>query len=212
MLRPVVAAEPIEPGRSHQPPRWWVLPAAIVLGLVAIAAAVGLSRSSIAGVTLADQVQAACSAGGEVARELDVSGACGQADQVQQAPVAGPAGQPGGMGPAGADSTVPGPAGPAGPPGADSQVPGPAGPAGQDSTVPGPPGQDSTTPGPPGPSGPPGQPPVGFTFTDSTGTQQTCTRDPASPDDAPLYTCTADSNPDQEETVSPTFPGPGLFG
>jgi len=44
-------------------------------------------------------------------------------------------------GPAGADSTVPGPAGPAGAAGADSTVPGPAGAAGADSTVPGPAGE-----------------------------------------------------------------------
>jgi hypothetical protein len=49
-------------------------------------------------------------------------------------------------GPAGADSTVPGPQGPAGTAGADSTVPGPQGPAG-------PAGADSTVPGPQGPKG-----------------------------------------------------------
>jgi hypothetical protein len=61
--------------------------------------------------------------------------------------VAGPAG------PVGADSTVAGPAGPAG---ADSTVAGPAGPAGADSTVAGPAGPagaDSTVAGPAGPAG-----------------------------------------------------------
>lgn len=68
----------------------------------------------------------------------------------------------GATGPAGADSTAPGPAGP---PGADSTVPGPQGDPGvdgndgADSTVPGPkgdqgdPGADSTVPGPKGDTG-----------------------------------------------------------
>jgi hypothetical protein len=75
-------------------------------------------------------------------------------------------GPEGPVGPAGADSTVPGPTGPQG-------DPGPTGPAGADSTVPGPQGvpgptgpagADSTVPGPQGPQGVPG--PVGT----STGT------------------------------------------
>lgn len=86
----------------------------------------------------------------------------------------GPSGAAGSAGPAGADSTVPGPQGPAGP---ASTVPGPQGPAGADSTVPGPQGPAgaaSTVPGPqgiqgiqgpagadstvPGPQGVPGAP------------------------------------------------------
>jgi hypothetical protein len=61
----------------------------------------------------------------------------------------GPKGDTGDTGPAGADSTVPGPEGPQGPAGADSTVPGPQGPQGE-------PGADSTVPGPEGPEGPPG--------------------------------------------------------
>lgn len=72
-------------------------------------------------------------------------------------------GEPGERGPAGADSTVPGPPGPkgdpgergpAGPPGADSTVPGPEGPAGPAGPAgdPGPRGEL----GPEGPQGPPG--------------------------------------------------------
>jgi hypothetical protein len=64
-------------------------------------------------------------------------------------------GEPGPPGPAGADSTVPGPPGetgpqgPPGPPGADSTVPGPPGETGPQGP-PGPAGADSTVPGPAG--------------------------------------------------------------
>lgn len=64
---------------------------------------------------------------------------------------------------------------------------------GQDATgVPGPPG----APGSPGEKGDPGQngaPPAGWTWTDNAGRQQSCSRDPGSPDSTPTYTCTAPS-------------------
>lgn len=96
---------------------------------------------------------------------------------------------------------VPGPPGPPGRPGADSTVPGPPGAPGADSTVPGPPGTPGAdgVPGMNGQDGAPGQdgePPAGFTFVDGDGVQQTCTRDPGSPDDAATYTCTAASGGD----------------
>lgn len=65
------------------------------------------------------------------------------------------------------------PPGPAGPPGPT----GPAGPTGAT--------------GPPGPTGAPGHPPAGWTWTDTAGRQQQCTRDAGSPDTAPTYTCSA---------------------
>lgn len=52
------------------------------------------------------------------------------------------------------------------------------------------PGQD----GAPGEDGADGKPPSGWTWTDSAGRTQTCTRDPGSPDSAPTYTCTAPSD------------------
>ncbi len=66
----------------------------------------------------------------------------------------GPAGADGATGPAGADSTVPGPQGEPGPAGADGG-PGAVGPAGADSTVPGPQGEQGPqgVPGDPGPAG-----------------------------------------------------------
>lgn len=63
-------------------------------------------------------------------------------------PTAGPQGEPGLPGPAGADSTVPGPSGDPGPAG-------PQGEKGEDSTVPGPAGSEGTA-GPEGPAGPAG--------------------------------------------------------
>lgn len=73
-----------------------------------------------------------------------------------------------------------------GAPGQDG-TPGKDGTDGQDATgVPGPPGDK-------GDPGTPGAPPAGWTWTDSDGRQQSCTRNPASPDSAPTYTCTAPS-------------------
>jgi hypothetical protein len=96
----------------------------------------------------------------------------------------GPAGQTGPTGVTG-PSGPPGPAGatgPAGLPGAD----GAPGPAGQD----GAPGQAGSD-GAPGAAGRDGAPPAGWTWTDTAGRKQQCTRDVGSPDSAPTYTCTA---------------------
>jgi hypothetical protein len=79
-----------------------------------------------------------------------------------------------------------GPAGPSGTPGADGQD-------GQD----GAPGE----PGPAGPQGPPGDagtdgaPPRGWVTTRADGSEETCTRDAGSPDDAPTYRCETTSPP-----------------
>lgn len=61
----------------------------------------------------------------------------------------------------------------------------PPGPPGSDGAR----GADSTVPGPPGPAGADGQPPAGWTYTDSLGVERSCTRDVDSPDSAPTYAC-----------------------
>jgi hypothetical protein len=152
--------------------------------------------------TLADQVAAACAAGGTAAEQLLQVGACQQAQQVQASPIVGPAGPPG---PAG--ESIVGPRGPQG-------VPGPVGPAGVPGDVgaPGADGMDGTNGvdgvngadgangtdgapgaagpmGDPGPPGPRGAPASEFSFTDADGVTQVCTRTPDSPDDAPTYSC-----------------------
>lgn len=129
--------------------------------------------------TLADQVTAACAAGGETADRLRQVGACQQAAQVQASPIVGPMGPPGPPG-----ESVVGPRGPQGLPGEPGAVgiPGVAGPAGD-------PGPTGPT-GPPGPAGPRGAPVSAFRFTDGSGAVQTCTRTPGSPDDNPTYDCT----------------------
>lgn len=108
----------------------------------------------------------------------------------------GPQGETGPQGTSGAT----GPTGPAGPTG-------PSGPSG-DAGPPGPPGPDGVNgadgaagaTGPPGPAGPQGpagvdgKPPASWTWTSPAGVTYTCTRDAASPDDAPTYSCTAPSS------------------
>lgn len=144
--------------------------------------------------TLADQVAAACASGGETAAELLEVGACAQAQQVQATPIAGPAGPPG---PPGESIVGPrGPAGVPGPPGAPGEtVVGPTGPPGVDGAdgTDGADGADGETvvgpPGPVGPAGPRGAPAETFSFTDTEGQNQTCTRTAGSPDDAPTYAC-----------------------
>ena len=157
--------------------RQWMLWAAVILAALVVALVSWWSgkayESARQGESLAVRVQAACEAGGEAAAELERTGACRKATEVQQQAPA-PAGQRGEIGPAG----PPGPTGPAGRDGHDSTIPGPAGPAGADSTIAGPagqrgapgadstiagpagdrglPGSDSTAPGPTGPTGPAG--------------------------------------------------------
>ena len=134
-----------------------------VIGLLAVAA--GVLLTLVAGRTedqrdaavtqslsLAEQVQAACTAGGAGAAELRRVGACQVAEQVRANPIPGPAGPAGPRGSAGApgSSGPPGPAGVPGPPG----PPGPPGTAG----AAGPPGSSGArgaagTPGSPGPAG-----------------------------------------------------------
>ena len=107
--------------------------------------------------TLAQQVQQACTANGQLV--VDERNLCAKAEKIAQEPaqpVPGPPGPKGDTGTAGKDSTVPGPAGQDGEDGADSLVAGPAGAAGTnglDSQVPGPAGKDSTVPGPAGAAG-----------------------------------------------------------
>lgn len=139
---------------------------------------------------LAAQIQLACASG---ALQGPV---CEQAAQVRAEPVPGAPGLPGADGAPGRDGRdglpgtpgvpglngtngVDGKEGTPGVPGADGAT-GPGGPAGAD----GAPGQD-------GVDGQDGKPPAGFTFTDADGLEQTCTRDPASPNDAATYTCTS---------------------
>lgn len=144
--------------------------------------------AEVQALSLSQQILAECDAGrlsGQIC--ADARGIV--ADPVPGAPGAdGPPGVPGPPGQPGADSTVPGPPGA---PGADSTVPGPAG-------APGAPGASGANgmDGRDGAPGAPGEPPAGFTFVDSDGVQQTCTRDPASPDDAATYTCTTASGTD----------------
>ncbi|MDN5931546.1 MAG: hypothetical protein L0I24_10870 [Pseudonocardia sp.] len=152
-------------------------------------------RDAAAGqaVNLSQQILAECDAGRLVGQ------ICDAARGVVADPIPGVPGRPGEPGAPGAPGApgqpgVPGPPGPVGPPGpagADSTIPGPAGQDGQDGTngTDGVPGAD----GAPGMDGADGDPPAGFTFVDGTGTQQTCTRDPGSPDDSATYTCTASS-------------------
>ena len=153
----------------------------------------------------------------EVDGRADANHAAAQqlADQVRQlgaTPVvqppaagpAGPAGAAGAQGERGPQGIVgptgpPGPTGPSGAPGADGQ----SGANGQDgargpSGLPGPSGSPGP-PGPTGPSGPPGPrgesgargaPPATWTWTDSVGRRQSCTRSGGSAD-APQYSCTA---------------------
>jgi hypothetical protein len=173
----------------------WGLLAVVLAGLLLLAVAVlgGKSRES------------------ELQRS--VTALAEQVTQLGGTPVVNPPGIPGPEGPAGAagrdgtdgrdgvdGTTAPCATEPAqcrgepGRPGADGTgVQGEPGVAGQDATgVPGPQG----VPGTPGEKGDPGQagaPPAGWTWTDSTGRPQSCTRDAGSPDSAPTYTCTAPS-------------------
>lgn len=149
--------------------------AAIVVGFVLLwVLLVASQKSSNEGVTLAQQVQAACDRG-----EIDAA-ICKQADDTEEAAEAAPEGVPGAEG-------KPGPEGPEGSPG-PSGKPGPSGRPGRDgedgadgadSTVAGPsgatgsPGADSTVPGPQGKTGDKGDKGRGvrsIECTDGTGT------------------------------------------
>lgn len=67
------------------------------------------------------------------------------------------------------------------------------------------PGKDGTD-GKDGRDGVDGKPPAGWTWTDSNGREQRCTRDPASPDTDPTYACTAPSTGPPGTTTAPLLP------
>lgn len=148
-------------------------------------------RDAAAGqvIDLATQIQQQCAAG-----RLDADGPlCTQADVAVVEPIPGAPGVPGSDGAPGLPGRD-GADGRDGAPGTDGApgVNGTAGTPGLDGApgsdgAPGEPGED----GQDGTDGTPGEPPAGFSFVDGTGTQQTCSRDPGSPDDAAFYTCTA---------------------
>lgn len=106
----------------------------------------------------------------------------------------GPQGPPGPPGPMGLTGPAPPclytPARCQGAPG-DAGTPGVAGPAGVE-------GQPGTTgpAGAQGTPGAPGAPPAGWTWTDPLGATYSCTRDAASPEDAPTYTCSEQTTPE----------------
>lgn len=161
---------------------------------------VASQKSSNEGVTLAQQVQAACDRG-----EIDAA-ICKQADDTERAAEDAPGGipgEPGKPGPPGVEGSPgpsgkpgqpgkPGPSGRPGVPGADSTVPGPTGVAGS-------PGADSTVPGPKGEQGDKGEKgdtgrgvqsiectggsgDFVFHYDDGTSQEVTCAPDPIEPD------------------------------
>jgi Collagen triple helix repeat (20 copies) len=154
--------------------RWPAIVTAIGIALLAVTGTFALfyamtqreqkDASNAEKLTLAQQVQQACAAGGDAAKELGM--ACGKAREITQRGEKGEPGATGPMGPAGPRGPrgVPGQRGPAGStppcimtsthcqgrPGLDGD-PGPQGPAGADGTN----GADGS-PGDPGPAGPEG--------------------------------------------------------
>lgn len=133
--------------------------------------------------SLAEEVRAACTAGGPAAAELN--GTCQRAEQVVATPIAGPRGVPGAPG-------EPGAAGPAGPQGARGEV-GPPGPVGQN-------GKD-------GKDGRVGQPPVSWTVSNPDGSTTTCVRVADFRPAQPRYTCT--SNAPAPAAPPAAVPAPG---
>lgn len=134
-------------------------------------------------VGLAQQVQAACTAGEQTAAELGT--VCHTADQVAATPIPGPRGVPG----------APGPTGPAGAPGAPGTVgpPGSTGPSGRD-------GRDGRN----------GAPPVDWTVSNSDGSATTCTRVHDFQPAQPRYTCvTANKAPTPTSAPTTTTSAPG---
>lgn len=160
-----------------------------VLALTSRGSSTEIQRDAAAGqvLDLASQIQAECAAG-RLAGAL-----CTQADDAVAEPIPGAPGLPGADGAPG----IPGR------PGIDGQdgAPGAPGAPGADG-APGVPGQSGApglngkdgADGRDGAAGPPGEPPAGFSFVDGTGTEQSCVRDPASPDGAATYNCTAVSD------------------
>lgn len=164
---PPVPDEPAHRQDEPSPP-WWrsVAALAVLLGIVTVGVGVLLTSTAAESVDqvevvttqrdvatdqlvdLATLIGQACTSGSIPA---EYARACAEAEQVQAAPLQGPAGAPGARGPVG----PPGPAGEPGQPGA----PGAAGADGASGTdgatgAPGPPGPPGAT-GPPGPAGPP---------------------------------------------------------
>lgn len=130
-------------------------------------------------------------------------------------PIPGPKGDKGDQGPRGAS----GPAGSPGP--AATPSPGPTGPAGPT----GPPGADGADgqpgkdgadgqPGKDGKDGADGQPPAGWTWTDTSGVTYTCTPVDNFDPKAPRYTCTpaTDTTPPASGSPSPSGSEQELLG
>jgi Collagen triple helix repeat (20 copies) len=147
------------------------------------------------GLSLAEQVQAACLASGPSSEELQRQGACGAADRVVASPGIGPRGAPGQPGLPG-ESGSQGPVGPSGPAGKDGAV-GPSGPPGADGAD-GKSGKD----GKDGKNGTDGQPPSGWVVSNADGSTITCVRAKDFSPATPRYTCTGSSAPE-----SPGIPG-----
>lgn len=156
-------------------------------------AAVGQRDAAVgSALSLAEQIRAACADG-----ELD-GALCASAAQVQADPIPGSQGRAGADGVNGIDGRN-GVDGTNGINGLDGETPpclstpaqcvgadGRDGVDGKDGAD----GQDGVD-GKDGVDGAPGRPPAGFSFTDGTGAEQTCTRDPGSPDESATYTCTS---------------------
>lgn len=166
----------------------WLFVAVALVGVAALAVAFVASRADIA--ELQERADTYAVVAQQLANQVEELGV----DPVVEPPQVGDRGPQGEAGPPGRDggTGATGPAGPTGPTG-------PPGPQGE----PGPAGADGQA-GADGADGAAGQPPASWTWTDSAGRTQSCTRDPESPDSAPTYTCTAEPPP---ETV-PGLPLP----
>jgi Collagen triple helix repeat (20 copies) len=142
------------------------------------------------GLSLAEQVRAACLAGGASFAELQRQGACGAADRVVASPGVGPRGAPGLSGAPGAQGS-PGPAGSVGKDGTS----GPVGPPGIDGKN----GKD----GKDGKNGTDGQPPSSWVIVNSDGSTIVCSRVKDFNPAAPRYTCAGSPVPASETPVLP---------
>lgn len=131
------------------------------------------------GLSLAEQVRAACFAGGGTSEELQRQGACGAADRVVASPDVGPRGVPGLPGPSG----LPGRDGTPGQPG----FPGSQGPPGMN-------GRDGRN----GKDGVDGHPPAGWIVTNADGTTLTCVRSKDFDPSSPRYACSGSPAPPSE--------------
>ena len=185
----------------------WALLALVLLGLGLLAVAFFASRAE--------------SEGTESALRGDVAALASQVRGLGGTPVVVPSAVVGAPGASGRDG-IDGRDGKDGVPGRDGTSPpclaeppqcqGKDGTNGSDATgVPGQSGKDGADgkdgqDGATGADGTDGRPPAGWRWVDSAGREQSCTRDPASPDTAPTYTCTAEP-PTPTTTTTPTGTG-----